>query len=183
VTKKILSITAVLVLFAAAVTVMFPKTRVWAQALNGQLLTIGQIPVGTNATSGALGPATAAGTYVGIGAAAISSATVNILAASASSTGTVVNSAASPTADLAEWQINGSTAARIGALGGTAPQIRAKTWFDTNTPDFLGEEFLCSNCLLPFSKCDSSGTAIAQWQNLTSSGTNVNGRAGCGSNN
>jgi hypothetical protein len=93
----------------------------------------------------------------------------------ASSTGTIVTGAASQTADLQQWVLNGPTVAvRITAAGGVVHASKAKADFDALVPSVIGEEFRCSDCTVK-NVCISTGTAVAQWMRMDLA------TAGCGS--
>jgi hypothetical protein len=71
---------------------------------------------------------------------------LTVAAANASSTGTIVNSASSPTADVQQWQINGSSVAHVTSNGGVALYSRSIAQLVATTPAFVGETFYCNNC-------------------------------------
>lgn len=108
----------------------------------------------------------------------------------ASTTGQIINTPASPTADIMEWQVNGSTKAHIGPSGGLGILTTTRAGADALPPDFLGELIQIGNYNgsgsnfaasgLSFVTCVATGTAVDQWQVMNSTGGA--GQNGCGAN-
>lgn len=90
----------------------------------------------------------------------------------ATSTGTVINSAASPTADILEVQINGSTVAVVSPLGGFKPYALPLATIQATTPNTidLGGLYICKDCAAVYSICVATGTT-KQGFRLSGSGT------------
>lgn len=116
---------------------------------------------------------------VGLGTASPNSGVaLTIIPAATTSTGVVINTPASPSADIVEFQINGATVAVIGKSGHVKLRMYMKAAIDTLVPDFLGANIQCIDCTLPYITCTATGTAAGQWAVNFSSANNT--RPGCG---
>jgi hypothetical protein len=104
---------------------------------------------------------------------------LHVLTALVGNVALIVDTIASPTADLASFRNNGTAQVKIGPNGHVILKRYTKTQIDTLVPDHgAGDLIEDTNGTLANQVCIATGTLAAQWQALQGPST-----LGCGSNN
>lgn len=116
---------------------------------------------------------------------------LQVVSPAAATVGLNVQSAVSPTANIAQYTISGSTAVVIGPQGHHALRQYYKSQIDTLVPDGIGDMIVDINGSFSYNVCISTGLLAAQWFAVVQStgGVGAGGvvggthQSGCGSNN